>query len=122
MNTNRHIPNPRATDRARELRSKSTWPEKIVWSIVRAHRLGGLKFRRQHAIGPYFVDFYCHEKKLVVEIDGGSHEERAKEDSERTAYLERLGLQVYRVTNQDVMSDKEAVAIGIARAAGIVLM
>lgn len=121
MNTNRHVPNPRTTDRVRELRTKSTWPEKIVWSIVRAHRLGGLKFQRQHPIGPYVVDFYCHEKRLVIEIDGGSHEERAVEDGERTAYLEQQGLRVYRVTNQDVMSDKEAVAMGIARAAGVTI-
>jgi very-short-patch-repair endonuclease len=118
MNTNHHLPNPRATSRVRELRARSTWPERIVWSILRAHRLGGLNFRRQHSIGPYVVDFYCHEKRLVVEIDGGSHEERAAEDRERTAYLEQQGLRVYRVTNQDVMSDKDAVAMGIARAAG----
>jgi very-short-patch-repair endonuclease len=121
MNTNRHVPNPRATDRVRELRRTSTWPEKVVWSIVRAHRLGGLKFHRQHPIGPYVTDFYCHEKRLVVEIDGGSHEDRADEDRERTAYLEQQGLRVYRVTNQDVMSDKEAVATGIARAAGVAI-
>jgi very-short-patch-repair endonuclease len=119
MTSNHHIPNPRATDRARELRTTSTWPEKVVWGIVRANRLGGLKFRRQYPIGPYIVDFCCLEVHLVVEVDGASHEESETKDRERTEYLEQQGLRVYRVTNSDVMSDPEAVAMGIAAAAGV---
>ncbi len=121
MSAKRHAPNPGTTGRARELRANSTWPEKIVWGKLRAGRLGGLKFRRQHPIGPYVVDFFCHEIGLVVEIDGASHEDRAEKDRERAAYLEQQGLRVFRVTNADVMSDPEAVGMGIARAAGVTI-
>ncbi len=121
MSAKRHAPNPETTGRARELRANSTWPEKIVWGKLRAGRLGGLKFRRQHPIGPYVVDFFCHEIGLVVEIDGASHEDRAEKDRERAAYFEQQGLRVFRVTNADVMSDPEAVGMGIAKAAGVTI-
>jgi very-short-patch-repair endonuclease len=101
------------------LRRDSTWPEKIVWGMLRDGRLGGLKFRRQHPIGPYTVDFYCHEIGLVVEVDGASHEDRAGHDRKRTEYPAQQGLRVLRVTNTDVMSDAEAVARGIAIVAGV---
>ena len=81
--------------------------------------MGGLKFRRQHPTGPYVVDFFCQEVGLVVEIDGASHEDREEKDSERTAYLEKQGLRVFRVTNANVMGDPEAVAMGIAREVGV---
>ena len=82
--------------------------------MLRNGRLGGLKFRRQHPIGPYTVDFYCHEIGLVIEVDGMSHEDRGERDQRRTAYLQQQGLCVFRVTNQDVSSDSEAVRRGIA--------
>ena len=59
--------------RARELRRDSTYPEKICWELLRAHRMSGIKFRRQHPIGPYFADFACTQRKLVIEIDGEHH-------------------------------------------------
>jgi ATP-dependent DNA helicase RecQ len=83
--------------------------------------MGGLKFRRQHPVGPYTVDFYCHEIGLVVEVDGASHEDRAEQDQRRTEYLQQQGLRIFRVTNQDALSDAEAVARGIALAAGVKL-
>jgi len=107
------------TAKARQLRAEGTSPEKIVWGMLRAGRLGGLKFRRQHPVGPYTVDFYCREVGLAVEVDGASHEERAGQDRLRTEYLQEQGLRVFRVTNQDVMSDPEAVARGIAIEAGV---
>jgi very-short-patch-repair endonuclease len=116
----KHAPSPETTARSRQLRRNSTWPEKIVWGIVRGGRLGGLKFRRQYPIGPYTVDFYCHEIGLVVEVDGASHEERTEHDRKRTEYLEQQRLRVFRVTNADVMSNAEAVACGIAAAAGVI--
>jgi very-short-patch-repair endonuclease len=119
VNAKRHAPTPEKAARSRQLRAESTWPEKIVWGMLRSGRLGGLKFRRQHPIGPYTVDFFCHEIGLVVEVDGASHEDRAEEDRQRTAYLEHQGLRVFRVTNADVSSDSEAVARGIALAAGV---
>jgi adenine-specific DNA-methyltransferase len=78
-----------------------------------------LKFRRQHPVGPYTVDFFCQEIGLVVEVDGASHEDRLEEDQRRTEYLQQQGLRVFRITNQDVSSDPEAVARGIAVAAGV---
>jgi very-short-patch-repair endonuclease len=73
--------------------------------------LNGLKFRRQHPIHFYVADFYCHEKRLIIEIDGGIHEEdRIKEhDDNRTAELERLGIRVIRFTNDEVIKSKELV-------------
>jgi very-short-patch-repair endonuclease len=117
----KHAPSPETTAHSRQLRRDSTWPEKIVWGMLRGGRLGGLKFRRQHPIGPYTVDFYCHQIGLVVEVDGASHEDRAEHDQKRTEYLKQLGISVFRVTNSDATSDAEAVARGIAIAAGVEL-
>ena len=78
-----------------------------------------MKFRRQQPIGPYIVDFFCHEAGLVVKVDGRTHDERGKEDSRRDAFLrEQEGLQVLRVSNDDVLNETEAVLIAILRAAG----
>ncbi len=114
----KHVPAPDTTIRSRQLRRDSTWPEKIVWGMLRSGRMGGLKFRRQHPIGPYTVDFYCHDLGLVIEVDGASHEDRAEIDQRRTDYLRQAGLRVFRVTNQDVLSDPDAVYRGIAMFAG----
>ena len=103
----------------RELRTQSTVPEQLLWSLLRNRRLAGLKFRRQHPIAPYVVDYYCTDTHLVVELDGLSHEGRFVYDARRTAYLESLGNRVFRVSNDDVLSDLEAVGLGVARAAGI---
>ena len=110
---------PADTERARQLRSVSTVPERILWSALRDRRLAGLKFRRQVPVGPYFVDFICVEARLVIELDGESHEGRQRYDTKRTEYLESQGYRMFRVTNDDVFEDLEAVAIAIAREAGI---
>jgi very-short-patch-repair endonuclease len=67
--------------RARELRREMTVPERVVWQALRDRRLAGWRFRRQAAIGPYIVDFYCHAARLVLEIDGLSHVGRGDEDA-----------------------------------------
>ena len=105
-------------ERARELRRTSTFPERLLWKLLRGGRLGYLKFRRQHPVGPYVADFYCHEAKLVVEIDGATHDLRAEEDRRRTEYLQAHGLSVLRVSNEDVLRNLEGVAIAVLRAAG----
>jgi len=105
--------------RARHLRQDSTPPEELLWLALRNGQIADLKFRRQHPVGPYVVDFYCHSIGLVVEIDGMSHVDRLEQDQERINYLEQQGLKVLRVTNQDVMNDLDAVARGIAQAAGL---
>jgi len=106
-------------DRARQLRRDATVPERILWGVLRGHRLAGLKFRRQHPIGPYFVDFYCHEHQLVVELDGNSHIDRGEEDLRRQRFLQQQGCRVLRVENDDVLKELESVARAISRAAGI---
>ena len=103
------------TTRARELRKTETKSEKLLWSLLRAKQLCGLKFRRQHPIGPFFADFACKAKMLVVEVDGGYHDYVGEEDLEREAFLRKAGWDVFRVTDKDVEDDPEAVAIGIAR-------
>jgi len=81
----------------------------MLWQFVRAHRFGGLKFRRQHAIGPYIVDFYCASLRLVVEVDGPIHANQAHEDENRQRYLEHLGLEVLRFSNDEVLNDPASV-------------
>lgn len=85
--------------------------------MLRNRQVAGLRFRRQIPVGPYCVDFICSSAKLVVELDGRSHEGRRKHDAKRTEYLNGQGLRVFRVTNDDVLDDVESVAI--AREAGI---
>ena len=105
--------------RARSLRQDSPIPERILWGILRNRQLGGLKFRRQHPVGPYIVDYYCDEANLVVELDGMSHVGQGAKDDKRTRYIEQEGMRVYRVTNDDLLQHREAVAEDIARAAGL---
>ncbi|MBD0787974.1 endonuclease domain-containing protein [Vibrio sp. Y2-5] len=92
------------------LRTSMTEPEKRLWFRIRNNHLG-VKFRRQHGIGRYIVDFYCPKKKLIVEIDGDSHfTNSAKESDEiRDECMISLGLKVLRVTNSQVMSDLDSV-------------
>ena len=110
---------PRMRSRARQLRRDSTIPERCRWGLLRDRRLGDIKFRRQHAIGPFVVDFYCPAYGFVVELDGRSHDDRGLADRERQDYLERrVGLRVLRVANDDVLEDPEAVLSAILRALG----
>jgi len=92
-------------DRARELRSHMNDAERRLWSRLRAHRMDGRKFRRQHAIGSYIVDFVCLPSRLIIEVDGDSHGNDLREalDSKRTAYLEKLGFRVLRFWNEYVL-------------------
>lgn len=96
---------------ARELRSETTEAEQKLWSLLRNRQLKGKKFRRQHAIANYVVDFYCHECTLVVELDGNFHRNKeAKEyDRTRTALLNELGIIVLRFWNEEVIRGPENV-------------
>ena len=89
---------------ARLLRGSSTISEEKLWRAIRNRQLGGLKFRRQHPVGPSVVDFYCHEKHLAVEIDGPDHnwEEVSKRDQARQELIEAYGIRFLRCTNEDV--------------------
>ena len=107
------------TDLARELRSRGTIPERVLWNVLKNRQVAGLKFRRQVPIGEYVVDYLCAEMSLIVELDGMSHEGRRVYDNQRTKFLQSFGYTMFRVTNDDVLDDVEAVAVGIARAAGV---
>ncbi|WP_082889567.1 endonuclease domain-containing protein [Methylomonas koyamae] len=105
---------PQYRGRRVELRKNPTEPEKRFWQAVRGKQLG-VKFRRQHGIGHYIVDFYCPEWQLVVELDGDSHfhPEAQTADTERDGYLQSLGLRVLRFTNQEVMQNLEGVLMKV---------
>jgi very-short-patch-repair endonuclease len=90
-------------ERARELRKNMTPAEKILWERLRHNRLNGLQFRRQQIINPYIVDFYCHAKTLVVEVDGDIHDLQQRYDAERSSYLMAHGFRMLRVTNDEFM-------------------
>lgn len=95
--------------RVRELRQRQTGAEEIAWELLRDRLFLGLKFRRQHQIGEYIADFYCHEKLLVVEIDGSVHEKEDvyKKDQKRDSYFQSLGLKVIRFSNEIVLNNPE---------------
>ena len=96
-------------DQARALRRAMTEAEKLMWSKIRDRRLDGVKFKRQKPIAGYIVDFVALDLKLIVEIDGGQHAERAAEDAARTKVLEQSGYHVVRFWNHDVLGNIEGV-------------
>ena len=95
---------------AKSMRHTATNAENLMWQLLRAKRFMNLKFRRQHVIQPYIVDFYCHEIGLVIELDGSQHgtDEAIEYDAERTKFLEALGLTVVRYWNHDVLRRTDA--------------
>ena len=101
---------------ARELRLTTTKAEQKLWPLLRNRQLLGKKFRRQHAIGKYVADFYCHECKLVIELDGSFHNtpEAKRYDEKRTMVLNELGITVLRFWNKEIMEDIEKVLKKIA--------
>ncbi len=107
------------TTRARSLRVTATDTERLLWSVLRAKQLCNLKFRRQHPIGPYFVDFACLARRLVVEIDGRYHDATAKADQDRENYLTQNGWTVMRFAADDVEQDVEVVARALANRLGL---
>ena len=103
----------RSLERARELRSGSADAERKLWSVLRGGNIDGLKFRRQHSIPPYTVDFCCLSADLVVEVDGSQYSEES--DCARTRFLESKGFTVLRFWDNDVLMQIEAVAEAICR-------
>jgi very-short-patch-repair endonuclease len=102
--------------RSRQLRRESSTPERLLWSKLRNGRCAGWKFRRQEPVGRYVVDFLCASIRLIVELDGRSHDEREAEDNARQTYLEQMGFLVVRVGNDRLISDLDGVAEAIADA------
>jgi very-short-patch-repair endonuclease len=110
--------------RARKLRAGMSLPEIILWHELRSGRLHGMRFRRQHPVGSYILDFYCPAACLAVEVDGGGHDfaEQVKRDRRRDAWLATEGIRVVRVLAADILNDKtlEGVLQVIAAAASSV--
>lgn len=102
---------PEIHKRAKELRKTMTESEMVFWEIVRNRRIKGFKFRRQHPISNFIADFYCHELKLIVEIDGEIHNkvDNKEYDKGRTAELGYLGISVVRFTNDEIHHSPELV-------------
>jgi adenine-specific DNA-methyltransferase len=102
---------PEFLEFARQLRREQTDAERLLWSLLRDRRFMGCKFRRQHPIEPYVVDFYCHAARLAIELDGGEHNEPAARarDEERTRFLEARGIRVLRFWNNEVFNNLEGV-------------
>ena len=94
--------------KAYELRQKLTPSEEILWKGLKGKQLG-VKFRRQHPIHNYIADFYCHEKKLVIEVDGGYHlePEQKENDKLRSEQINELGVSIIRFTNEEVLTNIE---------------
>ena len=102
-------------ERAKILRAKETPAEKKLWEALKGKKLSGVKFRRQHPIGRYILDFYCHSNKLGIELDGAYHQDKLQQwsDADRTIFLENLGLRIIRFTNEAVLENLEEVLIDI---------
>ena len=102
-------------ERARSMRHEPAPAEQKLWRCLRNRQLNGLKFKRQHPIGPFIADFYCAERRLVLESDGDSHCDRVTYDAERTAWLEAQGCRVVRYLNTDVHECLDVVLEDILR-------
>ena len=100
----------RAVPRARKLRSELSLPEVLLWRVLRA-RPDGLKFRRQHASGPYVLDFFCSDARLAIEVDGEAHSrgERPDRDAARDAWFAGAKIHTLRIGAVDVLRDLDAV-------------
>jgi very-short-patch-repair endonuclease len=106
--------------KAKDLRKSMTQAETILWRHLRNGKLNGLKFRRQHPIFIFIADFYCHQKKLIIELDGEIHNdpEQKEHDLNRSADLEEKGFIILRFRNEEVISDLEKVLERIIRQCG----
>lgn len=102
---------PSTFEKAKRLRKKMTLAEKTLWSELKNKKFNGYKFRRQHPIHFFIVDFYCHELGLIIEVDGKYHDNAAqiKKDQERTALLKSQNLKLVRFTNDEVMHEMKNV-------------
>ncbi len=96
---------------AKELRRKMTEAEEMLWSALRNKRLNGFKFRRQHPINKFVADFYCHEARLIVEVDGEVHDEKDQKEHDelRTYVLKEFDITVIRFSNQEVLKSLDMV-------------
>ena len=101
---------------ARRLRGMQTDAERKLWARLRDRQLAALKFRRQHPIGPFIVDFCCVERGLAIELDGGQHATKTEPDAKRTFFLRRHGFQVLRFWDNEVLNNIDGVLEQICEA------
>ncbi len=99
---------PDIFEKAKDLRLNMTDAEKLLWLRLSKDQLG-VRFKPQHPINIFIVDFYCHTHKLVIEIDGGVHEQQGEYDESRTVELKRFGITVIRFTNEEVQNNMDGV-------------
>ena len=109
-----------APARRRALRGRATDAERLLWRLLRSRQFLGLKFRRQHPVGPYIVDFYCAARRLAVELDGGQHFtiEGQTYDQQRTGYLATRGIRVLRFANNELFENTDGVLEILRQSAG----
>lgn len=103
---------------AKEHRQPLTAAEAVLWQRLRRKQVAGLKFRRQHPLGPFIADFYCAARRLVIEVDGPIHQNQQEQDAERTAQFEASGHRVIRFSNEEVLNNVEDVLTRIREACG----
>ena len=106
-----HGATPEIFSNAEALRNQMTEAEQVLWEALREKQLEGLKFRRQHPVNEYVLDFYCHQARLAIELDGKYHEENGQRfyDADRTNNLEELGMRVIRFQNEAVLENLDEV-------------
>jgi adenine-specific DNA-methyltransferase len=104
--------------RRRQLRQPGTDAERLLWQHLRSRQVAGGKFRRQHFIGPFILDFYCAEAGIAVEVDGDHHaqEEQRQYDERRAQYLAGRGVRLIRFSNRQVLTEKDSVLEAIEAA------
>ena len=100
------------SDRARHMRANPTEPERRLWTMLRDRRMPALKFRRQHVVAPYIVDFVCLERSIIIESDGGQHADD-RSDERRDQYLKQRGFTVLRFWNNDILIELRSVSDAI---------
>lgn len=107
--------NPLIFQRAEDLRRKMTKTEKELWEVLKNKKLGGFKFRRQHPISKFILDFYCHEAKFGIEIDGKVHNSKSQKfyDDDRSEILREYGIKIIRFQNDEIIENIEEVKLKI---------
>jgi len=110
-----HGASPEIFHNAEALRGQMTEAEQVLWEALRNKRLSGFKFRRQHPVSKYVLDFYCHQAKLGIELDGEYHEDSTQQfyDTDRTANLQELSIDVIRFQNKEVLEKLDEVLMKI---------
>ncbi|HEX8361140.1 MAG TPA: endonuclease domain-containing protein [Longimicrobium sp.] len=109
---------PEVQAAARRLRCEPTRAEVVLWEGLRKHQVRGVRFRRQHAVGQFVLDFYATSLKLAIEVDGDVHDSQAEQDQVRTDYLAARGIRVIRFRNEEVLNDTGKVLAAIRAAIG----